>query len=205
MTERDERSARLALSQLKINWGNCRRCRLWKSRSRLVWHRGNLAAPLIIVGEAPGENEDATGIPFVGKAGQLLDRLISGAGLEPNNDTVITNTVLCRPPGNRNPLWDEMSACKPRLDMFVKICEPKAGLLVGGVPAGFLAGVTSITRDAGKVFDIYFSWHSGTRVIPMVATYHTSYIMRQGGKLRETLEKAFINHLLEAWSLANGR
>lgn len=126
-----------ALSDVKGAIGECTRCPLHKSRTRVVFGDGNEQARLLFVGEAPGRAEDAQGLPFVGPAGRLLDQLLSDIGLE-RRDVYITNVVKCRPPGNRDPLPNEMNTCNPFLQSQIELIRPKIVCALGRVAAGVM-------------------------------------------------------------------
>jgi uracil-DNA glycosylase len=129
----------------------CRRCPLGHSRTRAVPGVGPQTARIMIVGEAPGQNEDQQGEPFVGAAGKLLDQLLKGIGLS-RADVFITNILKCRPPGNRDPLPNEVQACSPYLDQQQKLIKPEVVLLLGRhALARLLPGHESISRLHGKV------------------------------------------------------
>lgn len=126
-----------ALSDVRGALGECTRCPLHKSRTRVVFGDGNEQARLLFVGEAPGRAEDAQGLPFVGPAGRLLDQLLSDIGLE-RRDVYITNVVKCRPPGNRDPLPNEMNTCNPFLQSQIELIRPKIVCALGRVAAGVM-------------------------------------------------------------------
>ena len=151
--------------------GDCRRCRLADSRSHIVFGVGNPSAELMFVGEAPGRDEDLQGEPFVGKAGQLLDRMISAIGRR-REDVYIANVVKCRPPDNRNPQPDEMAACAEFLQAQIDAVQPRAIVALGKVAAGALLGAdVAITRARGQ-FRI-------VRGIPVMPTFHPAFLLRQ--------------------------
>src|SRR5689334_2383402 len=156
--------------------GDCRRCRLHEERNKIVFGVGNERSPLVFVGEGPGADEDAQGIPFVGKAGQLLTQMIEGTAkreginiLRP--DIYICNVVKCRPPGNRTPEPDEMEICGEFLYRQLMAIRPKAICALGGTAARALTGrKEGVTKMRGK----WFQW----RDIPVMVTYHPSYLLR---------------------------
>src|SRR4030095_12765135 len=110
----------------------CRQCKLCESRTTIVFGSGNPRAELVVIGEGPGADEDAQGLPFVGRAGQLLTKMLASVDLA-REEVYITNTVLCRPPGNRNPEADELAACRPFLDAKLGVIQPKVILALGSV------------------------------------------------------------------------
>jgi uracil-DNA glycosylase len=156
--------------------GDCRRCRLHEGRNKLVFGVGDEHAPLVFVGEGPGADEDAQGIPFVGKAGQLLTAMIEGTskkeGIPLLRDQVyICNVVKCRPPGNRTPEPDEMEVCGQFLYRQLSAIRPKAICALGGTAARALTGhKEGVTKMRGK----WFTWQE----IPVMVTYHPSYLLR---------------------------
>ncbi|HKP74714.1 MAG TPA: uracil-DNA glycosylase [Longimicrobiaceae bacterium] len=154
----------------------CPRCGLAKTRTRVAFGEGSESADLMVVGEAPGENEDRQGRPFVGKAGQLLDLLLMTAGF-PRESVYICNVLKCRPPGNRNPQPDEVSACSPYLLKQVELVAPKVIVAFGTFAAQTLLGTdVSIGRLRGKVHQ-----YRGT---PLIPTYHPAALLRNSGWVR---------------------
>ena len=159
-----------ALKKLREEIGDCRRCRLAEGRTRLVFGEGNPDARLMFIGEAPGAEEDRQGRPFVGKAGELLNRLIEKMGLG-RGDVYIANTVKCRPPNNRKPMEDEIKTCKPFLDKQIEIIGPKVIMTLGDVATKALLGdVGSISKVRGKTYRY--------KGLPLVPTFHPSYLLR---------------------------
>src|ERR1044071_2085321 len=165
-----------SLFQILEDIGDCRRCRLHEGRNKLVFGVGNEKAPLVFVGEGPGADEDAQGIPFVGKAGQLLTQMIEGTAkreginiLRP--DIYICNVVKCRPPENRTPEPDEMEICGQFLFRQLSVLKPKAICALGATAAkALLARKEGVTRMRGN----WFKWNE----IPVMVTYHPSYLLR---------------------------
>jgi DNA polymerase len=128
----------------------CTRCRLAQTRTQVVFGVGNPNADLMFVGEAPGFHEDKQGFPFVGQAGKLLDRLLAGIGLT-REDVYITNTLMCRPPGNRDPMPDEIEACEPHLFKKIGLIQPTIIATLGNFATKLLSGKqTGITRVHGQ-------------------------------------------------------
>lgn len=165
------------LDQIQHDLGpDCRRCRLCEQRSKIVFGVGDPRARLVFVGEGPGADEDAQGIPFVGRAGQLLTQMIdntaSKEGLAIRRaDVYICNVVKCRPPENRTPLPDEMEMCGQFLYRQLLSIQPKAICALGSTAAkALLATKDGVTRLRGK-------WHKW-RNIPLMVTYHPSYLLR---------------------------
>src|ERR1019366_5028324 len=163
---------------LKIieDMGDCRRCRLCEARNKIVFGVGNPQSPLVFVGEGPGADEDAQGIPFVGRAGQLLTQMIEGTAKKEGialtrADVYICNVVKCRPPGNRTPEPDEMETCGQFLCRQLIAIRPKAICALGGTAARAVTGhKEGVTKLRGK----WFQW----RDIPVMVTYHPSYLLR---------------------------
>jgi uracil-DNA glycosylase len=148
----------------------CPRCRLCETRSHVVFGEGNASADLMLVGEAPGAEEDLEGLPFVGRAGRLLNLLLATVGFS-RESIYICNVLKCRPPGNRNPAPDEIEACSPYLRRQVQLVKPRAILAVGGFAAQTLLGSTTpIGRLRGTVHDF--------EGIPLVPSYHPAALLR---------------------------
>jgi DNA polymerase len=151
-------------------------CALKASARRAVFARGDPSAPIMIIGEAPGGDEDIQGLPFVGRAGQLLDRMLAAAGLA--DRVFITNTVFWRPPGNRTPTAPEQAICAPFVERAIALARPKALLLVGGASAKFLLGRSEgILGLRGR----WFEWRSSDEAleIPALPTLHPAFLLRQ--------------------------
>ncbi len=162
-----DRATRLAVIEDEVR--TCTRCRLHEGRTQTVFARGNPNATLVFVGEGPGYNEDKQGLPFVGKAGQLLDRMIAAMGLS-EDDVYICNVVKCRPPENRTPNPDEAAACMPYLRGQLDVVAPKAIVALGRCAAENLG-----VAEAGRSWrGIWGTWE-GIRVMP---TYHPAYLLR---------------------------
>ena len=158
----------------------CPRCRLAETRTRVVFGEGSATAELMVVGEAPGENEDRQGRPFVGKAGKLLDLLLMTVGF-PRESVYICNVLKCRPPGNRNPLPDEVETCSPYLLRQVELVAPKVIVAFGAFAAQTLLGTdVNIGRLRGKIH--------AYQGIPLVPTYHPAALLRNGGWVRAVWE-----------------
>jgi DNA polymerase len=152
----------------------CTRCRLAQGRTQVVYGVGNPDADLMFIGEAPGFHEDRQGEPFVGAAGQLLNRLLSEIGV-PREDVYINNVILCRPPGNRDPLPDELEACKPWLDERIALVDPVVIVTLGNWATRYILGSqVSISRVRGQ----RFPWN-GRTVIP---TFHPAAVLHGGGE-----------------------
>lgn len=170
-----------ALERLRVeDLGNCTRCKLHKSRNTIVFGEGNPAAQLMLIGEAPGADEDIQGRPFVGRAGQLLMQMIKAINFE-RGDVYIANVLKCRPPGNRPPEPDEIAECSPFLMKQIAAIQPKIILALGAFSAQLLLkSSSSISLLRGRVYDMPFG-----RVI---ATYHPSFLLRSPQKKPEAWE-----------------
>ena len=151
---------------------SCDRCRLSESRTQAVFSDGAVDARLVVVGEAPGANEDRTGIPFVGAAGRYLDLLLATVGMSRKDSVYICNVLKCRPPDNRNPMPDEISACSSFLKKQLELVNPQALLAVGSFAAQLLTGQEKTTLRGLRA-----EVHS-YRDIPLVCTYHRAALLR---------------------------
>ncbi len=150
----------------------CDKCALCKTRTNIVFSGGVPNHKMMLIGEAPGYYEDQKGEPFVGKAGQLLDKIFESVGLSRKKDVYICNTLKCRPPDNRDPLPEEKEACRAFLDAQIEILKPRIILLCGKVAlSSMLNTSTGITRVRGKWFDGPF----GSKMMPI---FHPSYLLR---------------------------
>ena len=149
---------------------SCRACRLHEKRRNAVPGSGSSSADIVFIGEGPGEQEDIQGLPFVGKAGQLLTRMLAAIELS-REEVYITNVVKCRPPGNRAPLPDEVEACFPYLEDQIRMIEPLIIVCLGG-PASktILKTDTGITKMRGRMYSF--------NEIPVIATYHPAAVLR---------------------------
>lgn len=152
------------LDPLRLMCLQCRQCRLSETRNHVVFGEGNPDARLFVIGEAPGADEDAQGRPFVGRSGQLLDKILLSIGFE-RKDIYIGNIIKCRPPQNRNPLEDEIVCCKPWLMQQLEIVNPKVLLLLGKVAANTMLGNTlPMSTMRGRIirwnrFDCFVTYH----------------------------------------------
>ena len=157
----------------------CTRCGLAETRTNVVFSDGNPDARLVVVGEAPGANEDKTGVPFVGAAGKLLDLMLASVDLSREDSVYICNVLKCRPPGNRNPTTEEIQACAPFLKRQLELVKPDA-LLAVGTFAGQL--LTSRDKPLGRLRGEVHSYEG----IPLVVTYHPAALLRNSGWVRPT-------------------
>jgi len=153
----------------------CTRCGLCRTRRQTVFGVGPMRARWLIVGEAPGAEEDARGEPFVGQAGRLLDAMLAALGMQRERDVYITNVLKCRPPGNRNPEPEEVARCAPFLQRQLELLAPAGMLVMGRFAAQALLGTdASIASLRGRVHEC----RVGDRSIPAVVTYHPAYLLR---------------------------
>ncbi|NMM45768.1 uracil-DNA glycosylase [Rhodospirillaceae bacterium KN72] len=156
-------------------------CDLKKTATQLVFGDGNPEADIMVIGEAPGGDEDRQGKPFVGVSGQLLDKMLSHIGLD-RERFYITNTVYWRPPGNRKPNDGEFAVCRPFVDKHIELVNPKLLLLVGDKSVRGLAGAaTGITRSRGRWYDVTVAG----KTIPALATFHPAYLLRTPSAKRQ--------------------
>lgn len=171
------------LEDIRREMGDCQRCKLWTTRTNLVFGEGSPQAQLMFVGEGPGADEDATGRPFVGRAGQLLTKMIEAIDLK-RDQVYIANVVKSRPPGNRTPEADEVKACKPFLLRQIACIKPKLIVTLGN-PAtqSLLDTKVGITRLRGEVQP--YPYLPDVKVIP---TFHPAYLLRSPDKKREAWE-----------------
>jgi uracil-DNA glycosylase len=168
------------LEDIRADIGNCTRCPLWEGRTKIVHSTGNLEADLMFVGEAPGADEDAKGEPFVGRAGQLLNKIIEAIGMR-REDVFIGNINRCRPPGNRTPTLPEAHTCRPFLIREIAVVRPKVIVVLGNTATqNLLDTKVGITKLRGNFQDYY-----GVKVMP---TFHPAYLLRDPSKKRETWE-----------------
>lgn len=169
----------------------CQACKLCQGRHKAVPGEGVSQPLVMVIGEGPGADEDSTGRPFVGRAGQLLDKMLAAINLDRNTNCFIANVVKCRPPNNRDPEQDEIAACAPFLQRQLALLKPRAILTVGRVPTQALLGTAEgISRLRGRFFE-----YQG---IPLLPTYHPSALLRDEGLKRPAWEdlkqlRAFLN------------
>ncbi len=158
------------LLKIRDDIGDCTRCKLHKGRNKIVFGDGNPKAELVFIGEGPGADEDAQGLPFVGRAGKLLTQMIEAMGLQ-RRDVYICNVVKCRPPENRAPEPDEVTTCSPYLLRQIDVIKPKVIVCLGAVAAKTLLGTArGISQFRGEWLD----W----RGYKLMATYHPAYLLR---------------------------
>jgi DNA polymerase len=193
LAERARREAEIA--RLTEVVAACRKCEIGSTRRNSVFGEGDPCAALMVVGEGPGETEDKLGRPFVGRAGELLDKMLLAIGL-PREDVFICNTVKCRPTldvghrlANRAPTPDEMRNCRPYLDEQIALIRPRVILALGAPAAkSFLGERFSISRQRGQ-------WHDGPLGIPIIATFHPAYVLRQTGGTMSEVKRLVWNDL----------
>ncbi len=178
-------AAKRTLEVVRAEVAACLACELGKTRTNTVFSRGNPLAKLCFVGEAPGADEDAKGVPFVGPAGQLLDKMIGAMGLDPETDVYVCNIVKCRPPGNRRPAPEESAACIPYLHEQLAIVEPRVIVALGNTAVQtLLATSVGITKLRGQ-------WKLYKGTTPVMPTYHPSYLLRPSGQLLQAKREAW--------------
>jgi uracil-DNA glycosylase len=170
----------LSLEEIRAEMGDCRRCKLYAGRTRLVFGDGDPNARLMFVGEAPGADEDKQGVPFVGAAGQLLNKMLGKLGLR-REEVYIANILKSRPPGNRDPEADEIAACLPFLDQQIKAIRPRVIVTLGRIATHALLNTkVPLTRLRGQ-----WQRYHDIRVMP---TFHPSYLLRAPQERRKTWE-----------------
>ena len=168
------------LEELRKEIGDCKRCNLWKTRKNLVFGEGDPEAKLVFVGEAPGTEEDIQGRPFVGKAGELLTRIIKAIDLT-REQVYIANIIKCHPPGNRTPKPEEIEICYPFLQRQLDIIKPKLICALGSVAVQTLLETQErITKLRGRFYQY--------RDAKLIATYHPAFLLRNPLRKRETWE-----------------
>ncbi len=168
------------LAAIRADLGDCRRCALCEGRRSIVFGVGSPDADLMVVGEGPGEQEDLTGEPFVGPAGEMLDKMLANVVGLRRSEVYIANIVKCRPPGNRNPEAAEADVCKGFLHRQIAAVKPKILLVLGGVATEYLLGEKGITRLRGK--ELSFGG------IPALPTFHPAYLLRMPDQKRLVFE-----------------
>jgi uracil-DNA glycosylase len=159
----------------KLRASGCERCALSQGRTQIVVDRGNPDAKLMFIGEGPGENEDKQGLAFVGRAGKLMDKMMTEIGLDTNQDAIIVNIVKCRPPGNRAPLKEEAETCMPFLKKQVALIKPKMIVLLGATALKHLVldqKRFSMADSAGKMFK-----HPDFPGVDLMVLFHPAYLL----------------------------
>jgi DNA polymerase len=178
--DESSQSTLMTLAEVRKELGDCKRCKLHRGRKTIVFGEGNEKATLMFIGEGPGYDEDVQGRPFVGKAGQLLTKIIQSINLS-REEVYIANIIKCRPPQNRNPESDEIESCNPFLMKQISVIQPKIICALGTFSAQTLLKTDAkITALRGKLFDL-----EGIKVIP---TYHPAFLLRNPERKREVWE-----------------
>jgi uracil-DNA glycosylase len=173
---------------------DCQRCDLCRGRTRIVVDRGNPSAAILIISERPGNNEDQSGQAFVGRSGELLDRILAAIGLEANQDTLIVNVVKCKGEADRAPTHDEAMACLPFLDRQIELVQPRVVLLLGSVALKWMdPGRREFTmeEEAGKFFAL--ARYPG---VQFMVLYHPAFLLRDPRRKRDMWEHV---QRLKAW------
>ena len=179
-----------ALKQLRRELGDCQRCPLSKTRTKIVFGEGDPCARIVFVGEAPGEKEDESGKPFVGSAGRILTDIIERGMKIPRSSVCICNVIKCRPPKNRDPRPEEIQACQPFLEKQLKIIQPEVIIALGKYASQWLLNTTlAISQLRGR-----WGEYQG---IPVMPTYHPAYLLHNQRGKREVWQdiKKVINYL----------
>jgi uracil-DNA glycosylase family 4 len=184
--------ARETLGAIRRDLGDCRRCQLSAGRKHIVFGQGDPKAKLVLVGEAPGYEEDVQGIPFVGEAGQLLTKMLKAINLS-REEVYICNIIKCRPPKNRNPEPEEIAACIPFLQRQIEAISPRLICTLGAFAAqALLQSTQSISKLRGEFYRY--------KDIPLLPTYHPAYLLRNAGRKRQAWED--MQKLQEAYEKA---
>ncbi len=182
--------------RLKSLAERCKKCRLHETRTQVVFGFGNIASRVMVIGEAPGGNEDIYGKPFIGKAGERFSSILKEYDIERDRDFYITNVVKCRPPKNRDPEPDEIKACQPYLIAQIKIIRPRLFLALGRYSAGWLLGlkkVPNMKEVRGKILVSKFS-------VPLIVTYHPSAVDHARNSDRRNFALNAIKHDLKLFA-----
>ena len=189
-SEGEERSSKIddQLKSLNEEMRSCTRCPLSQGRTKTVPGEGPTGARILLVGEAPGRDEDREGKPFVGRAGSVLDRCLSEAGIE-RSRVFITNVVKCRPPGNRRPKREEVEACRPYIEAQIETIQPKVIVLMGNAAARAVLDEEGVTSLRGQVFREVF-----------LVTFHPAAVLRN-----KNLKEALVSDLSAAKEKAEGK
>jgi DNA polymerase len=186
-------STMITLADVRKELGDCKRCKLHRGRKTIVFGEGNERATLMLIGEGPGYDEDVQGRPFVGKAGQLLTKILQSINL-PREEVYIANIIKCRPPQNRNPEPDEIESCSPFLMKQIHVIQPKIICALGTFSAQTLLKTdVKISALRGKLYDL-----EGIKVMP---TYHPAFLLRNPERKREVWED--MKKIVELMGLGN--
>ncbi len=169
------------LEQLKTEILSCQKCELSKTRNHVIFGEGNEHAPIMVIGEAPGADEDRIGRPFIGRSGQLLDKIFAACGFTRDQHIFISNIIRCRPPGNRTPTPQEAEICMPWLIKQIEVIDPKIIILLGATSLKYLAGSNHrITRERGTWLDV-----QNRLAMPV---FHPAALLRNPNLKRDTWE-----------------
>jgi uracil-DNA glycosylase len=164
-----------SLAEVALEASTCTKCPLWQGRTNVVFGVGDPTSDLMLVGEGPGAQEDLQGEPFVGRSGKLLDQLVEEELGVTRRDFYLTNTVKCRPPGNRDPLPDEIASCRPYLEAQLDIVDPKVVVTLGNFATKLLLKTNEgINRVRGRAYPFRRGY--------LVPTYHPAAVLRSGGE-----------------------
>jgi DNA polymerase len=174
LTSDEKRARLLALDENEVR--GCTRCRLCEGRTNTVFGEGDADAKVMFIGEGPGENEDLQGRPFVGRAGEMLNKWIAAMGLR-REQVYIANIVKCRPPGNRVPMPDEVATCTPYLERQIEIIRPKVIVTLGLPSLKYMTGDNKLTM--GRSRGHWREWRGGQGGIKLMPTFHPAYVLRQ--------------------------
>lgn len=170
------------LASLAFACQSCQKCSLGQvrddSNTKVVWSRGNANSRILVCGEAPGQEESTSGLPFVGMSGQLLDQMFAHIGLDTNQDVYVCNTIKCRPPGNRPPTDDELLLCMDWLEAQIQAIDPYFIVAVGNSALAWFSGERGITKKRGK-------WFKYKGKYPVIPVYHPSFLARNRYKKLE--------------------
>ena len=181
-TKNKTQNSQQCLNELNLEASNCQKCQLAQDRSNVVFGKGNEKANILIIGEAPGKEEDIKGEPFIGRAGKLLTEILFSINLS-RDDVYITNTVKCRPPENRNPNSSEISSCAHFLDKQISLISPKVIILLGKIAAERILN----TSEPMGTLRAKIHYYKDTN-IPTLVFYHPAYLLRSPGEKKKVWE-----------------
>jgi DNA polymerase len=181
-TKNKTQNSQQCLNELNLEASNCQKCQLAQDRSNVVFGKGNEKANILIIGEAPGKEEDIKGEPFIGRAGKLLTEILFSINLS-RDDVYITNTVKCRPPENRNPNSSEISSCAHFLDKQISLISPKVIILLGKIAAERILN----TSEPMGTLRAKIHYYKETN-IPTLVFYHPAYLLRSPGEKKKVWE-----------------
>jgi len=188
------------LRALRAQWLECQKCPLGATRTKLAFADGSPDAKVMLIGEAPGKEEDLSGVPFKGPSGKIIEDICDIIGVKLVKELHLTNPVLCRPPDNRVPYDGELAACRPRLMEHIRLVDPDLIIASGKTAASaLLRRKVAVTKERGQIFDGIFDGVEGTYTIPVLVTLHPATILRdpdhnRGGLLtllKEDIKLAF--------------